>query len=482
MSKTRTATGKSYKSYNTNEAQWAAAIDLVRESAKCFVEARDIKACWDLLAKLFELPFFELLKLTATYSLQVRPGREVAAAEARLIQDLPPESQQKLRVCEETLKEHSDLVDSHKVASKLAAKCKLLIFQEAEFVVKEAKLERERQALNIKRCRTEAEADAVQSNTTINRLEIPRAHVEVSGFTRQISAEPLVKSRQELLRGAYIKDLQPLKVQCGPGSAGTGPSKDLQPPKVQRGSESAGTDPSKNLPPSKGKQLSAPVGISPLLKRVSRELSAITGIDVVPVEDFPVNPDVQRPRTRSTSRIVPPAQSVIDSLWVPDRGAIRPQVPRGGVDPTKPPFTIDGKTLQPVLERYDQGKALRPESTAEPPTEIGSEDDSDEIIICKILNLQTPKKVKVKNEKKDGKSRKSAKVRKSSAPRTPLALRNPLVEDDLHLGSLLGSMSEDEDDLLSSPKIRVGQSTNPGTNRGRRSRARDSSVSSRATE
>jgi hypothetical protein len=119
---------------------------------------------------------------------------------------------------------------------------------------------------------------------------------------------------------------------------------------------SAGTDPSKDLPPSKGKQLSAPVGISPLLKRVSRELSAITGIDVVPVEDFPVNSDVQRPRTWSTSRIVPPAQSVIDSLWVPDRVAIRPQVPRGEVDPTKPPFTIDGKTLQPVLERFDQGK------------------------------------------------------------------------------------------------------------------------------
>jgi hypothetical protein len=43
-------------------------------------------------------------------------------------------------------------------------------------------------------------------------------------------------------------------------------------------------------------------------------------------------------------------------------------------------------------------------------------------------------------------------VRTSSAPRTPIALRNPNVEDDLHLGSLFGSMSEDEADLLSSPQ------------------------------
>jgi hypothetical protein len=91
---------------DNQEPQWAAAIDLVRESAKCFVEARDTETCWELLAKLFELPFFELLKLTASYSLQVRPGREAAAAKARLIQDLPPEAQQKLRVCEEILKEH----------------------------------------------------------------------------------------------------------------------------------------------------------------------------------------------------------------------------------------------------------------------------------------------------------------------------------------------------------------------------------------
>jgi hypothetical protein len=240
---------------NSQEEQWATAIELIRDTSRCFVEARDTKACWDLLAKLFELPFFDLLKLTAPYTLQVRQGRE-ASNKNRLTPDLPEEAQQELRKCEETLKVHSELVDSHKAAVKLAAKRKLLIYSEAEFAEKEAKLERERKALNIKRRRTEAEA--VQLNTATDRHEIPRAHAGVSGFTRQIPADPLVTARRDLINRAYVKDLQP--------------------PKVRQGLVSAGTN------PSKGKQLAAPVGISLLLKQVSIELSAITGLDV---EDVP---------------------------------------------------------------------------------------------------------------------------------------------------------------------------------------------------
>jgi hypothetical protein len=303
------------------------------------------------LARLFELPFFDLLKLTAPYTLQGRQGRE-AAKKTRLTQDLPEEAQQELRKCEETLKVHSDLVEAHKAAARVAAKRKSLIFSEAELTAKEAKLEKERQALNLKRCRTEAEAEAVQNNHTTDRQEIPRAHAGVSGLarqipanplgkakeilrayagasgsTRQVSAEPLVTARQELLSRAY-------------GS---------EPPKVRQGLVSAGTN------PDKGKQLKAPVGISPLLKQVSVELSAITGSDVVLVEEFSATPKFQRRRTRS-GRIVPPAQSVINNLWVPERGTIRPQVPQERFDLSKPPFTIDGKTLHPVVERIDQGK------------------------------------------------------------------------------------------------------------------------------
>ncbi|EFX70724.1 hypothetical protein DAPPUDRAFT_112455 [Daphnia pulex] len=443
---------------DSQEEQWATAIELIRQTSKWFVEARDTKACWNLLAKLFDFPFFELLKLTAPYTLQGRPSREASVAKNRLIQDLPEEAQQELRKFEETLKVHSELVDSHKAAARLAAK--------------QAKLERERQALNIKRRRTDAEA--VQLNTETDRQEIPQAHAGVSGFTRQIPADPLVTARRDLINRAYVKDLQP--------------------PKVRQGLVSAGTN------PSKGKQLAAPVGISPLLKQVSAELSAITGLDVVPVEDFPATPDVQRRRTRSTGRVVPPAQSVIDSFWVPERGTIRPQVPQGSFDLTRPPFTIDGKTLHPVVERIDhastsqsptvlqighsslvptqeaileehqatpseqaapsrakaKGKAVRPVPTAELPTEPGSDSDSQEVIICEILNHMTPKKVKVKKEKKP---KKSAKIRKDKAPRTPLALRKPPLgdlHDDLQLDTLFGSMSEDEDNLLSSPKTGPG--------------------------
>ena len=116
---------------NTEEEQWITAVGLIRETSKHFVEARGSKACSDLLARLFELPFFDLLKLTAPYTLQGRQGRE-AAKKTRLTQDLPEEAQQELRKCEETLKVHSDLVEAHKAAARVAAKRKSLIFSEAE--------------------------------------------------------------------------------------------------------------------------------------------------------------------------------------------------------------------------------------------------------------------------------------------------------------------------------------------------------------
>lgn len=94
-----------------------------------------------------------------------------------------------------------------------------------------------------------------------------------------------------------------------------------------------------------------------------------------------------------------------------------------------------------------KGKALRPKPSTEQPPQDGADEESDEIIICEILNFTTPKKIKIKKEKKDkkAKSKKSTRKRTSSAPRTPLALRNPPVEDDLHLTSLFGSISGDED-------------------------------------
>jgi hypothetical protein len=120
-------------------AQWAAAIELVKESSKVFVESRDTKACGIAcgiyLLNCSNSRFFELLKLTAPYSLLVRPCKEMAAAKSRQIQDLPPDLQKELKESEDTLRHHANLVESHKAVAKQATKRKLLVFQQAEFAV-----------------------------------------------------------------------------------------------------------------------------------------------------------------------------------------------------------------------------------------------------------------------------------------------------------------------------------------------------------
>jgi hypothetical protein len=69
---------------NNPVAQFAKAINLVKEASKVLVDTRDTGACWDLLAKLLELPFFELLQTQALHSLLVHrssiEGKEAVAA------------------------------------------------------------------------------------------------------------------------------------------------------------------------------------------------------------------------------------------------------------------------------------------------------------------------------------------------------------------------------------------------------------------
>jgi hypothetical protein len=137
-----------------------------------FVEARDTKACWELLSKLFELPFFDLLKIPPPYYLQVRLSerREAAARQNRQIQYLPSHLQQELVQCEEILLNNANLVEESKASARTAAKRKLLVLGEAEFSIEEAKLERKRQALQAKRRR--AEETPVQCNC----VQYPSAH------------------------------------------------------------------------------------------------------------------------------------------------------------------------------------------------------------------------------------------------------------------------------------------------------------------
>jgi hypothetical protein len=153
-------------------------------------------------------------------------------------------------------------VESHKATAKQAAKRKLLVFQQVDFALKEAKLERERQALEIKLRRTE------ETPVQYNWAQVPLAYAGVSGIARQTTSVSIATSRQELVRAAYQKDLQPSKEQRGSVSAGADPSKELQPPKVQ--------------------QLADTVGISPLLK-LAKELATITGnlVDRASFRRFP---------------------------------------------------------------------------------------------------------------------------------------------------------------------------------------------------
>jgi hypothetical protein len=120
-----------------------------------------------LLSKLFELPFFEFLKVPPPYCLQVRSSerREVAARQNRQIQYLPPHLQEELVQCEEIF--------------PTAAKRKLLVLGEAEFSIEEVKLECKRQALQAKRRRAE------KTSVQFNWVQYPSAHTGASGIARQ---------------------------------------------------------------------------------------------------------------------------------------------------------------------------------------------------------------------------------------------------------------------------------------------------------
>lgn len=50
-------------------AEWAQALQKIKEASKVLVDTRDSRGGWDLLANLFELPFFELLGNHAPHSL-----------------------------------------------------------------------------------------------------------------------------------------------------------------------------------------------------------------------------------------------------------------------------------------------------------------------------------------------------------------------------------------------------------------------------
>jgi hypothetical protein len=72
-----------------------------------------------------------------------------------------------------------------------------LVFQQVDFALKEAKLERERQALEIKLRRTE------ETPVQYNWAQVPLTYAGVSGIAGQTTSVSIATSRQELVRAAY---------------------------------------------------------------------------------------------------------------------------------------------------------------------------------------------------------------------------------------------------------------------------------------
>ena len=278
--------------------EWAETTRRVKNASAVLAHTRDVKGCWDLLATLFEVPFFELINLPVPYALQTpREARESTVRHRRLIAELPDQLQQELVDIDETLRRHDQLVEAHKATAREAVKRRRLVYEEAILVTQEAKLRAQRQILETKRRRT----DTVQAqvNTVPEPVSVPQA----SGSR--------VTTRQSLVTEAY-----------------------------------------KRVP----QESATPAGISPLLKLAATLSKELAPTEVVAVHtSSPVKPDVHRRTTRSAVRIVPPAPERAQQLWKAGVGTIQPKPPV--TDLAKHPFTKDGKTLRPVLERATiQGK------------------------------------------------------------------------------------------------------------------------------
>ena len=222
------------------------------------------------MANLFEVPFFELLKLPVPYALQApREVRDSTVRHRKRVAELPDQLQQELVDIDETLKRHAELVESHKATARRAAKRRDLVYLEAEIAIEETKLKAKSQLLDTKRRRT----DTV--HTQVNTVPDPVSGPQAGGSK--------VTSRQQLVTEAYKRDPQ----------------------------ESA-----------------TPAGISPHLKLAATLSKELAPTEVVVVNtSSPVKPDVHRRTTRSAVRIVPRAPERVEQLWKAGVGTIQPKLP-----------------------------------------------------------------------------------------------------------------------------------------------------------
>ncbi len=203
----------------------------IKEAAQELVETRDHKGAWDLLATLFELPFFELLGIPAPHALltprATADGREAAARKKRNLQWLPDHLQKELDEAEEVLQTNARLVESYKATAKAAAKRKALVIEEAALLDDERSVATKRQRLEEKRQQINI-AIQVSLSAGVPPIRAPPATLSAS-----TAAQPVVSARrrvvEEHFKRAVPEGISPLlaakEAPKGPATAAASDSK-----------------------------------------------------------------------------------------------------------------------------------------------------------------------------------------------------------------------------------------------------------------
>lgn len=206
---------------------------LIREAAQELVETRDHKGAWDLLATLFELPFFELLQIPAPHALlaprAAAEGREAAARRKRSLQSLPEHLQKELDEAEEVLQTNARLVEGYKATAKAAAKRKALVIEEAALLDDERSVAAKRQRLEEKRQQINI---AIQVSLSAG---VPPIRAPPSTLAASTAAQPVISARRRVVEDHYKRavpsGISPLlaakEAPKGPATAATNESKSL---------------------------------------------------------------------------------------------------------------------------------------------------------------------------------------------------------------------------------------------------------------
>jgi hypothetical protein len=420
---------------------------LIKEAAQELVETRDHKGAWDLLATLFELPFFELLQIPAPHALlaprAAAEGREAAARKKRSLQSLPEHLQKELDEAEGILQANARLVEGFKATAKAAAKRKALVIEEAALLDDERSVAAKRQRLEEKRQQINI---AIQVSLSAG---VPPIRAPPSTLTASTAAQPVISARRRVVEDHYKRAVP------------TGISPLLADKEAPKGPAAAATNESKSLSETSAKTITTNSlsFLVPAKRKVTRTATA----------EAPAPPR----RTRAErSRIPAPKPSYVTELWKEGR--------RPPKEPANDDLARDGRELRPVLRRIDIQPAdlseaetvvilqdtttegVADEPIAGPSTkaadtslpgasqteQVPSDSGTDiEDIIFRVRNSYTPLPKKERKKRVAKKTPKTPTTKSKKTQKSP----PPAADNEDLVGDLFGSGSEDEERLLADP-------------------------------